>query len=1061
MSIDLVRDEFYVAGGALQRSARCYVSRPADRQLYEGLSQGEFCFVLTPRQMGKSSLMVRTAQRLQEAGVTVVVLDLTAVGQNLDLEKWYSGLLAVIGQQLDLDDELDDFWWGHERLGPLQRWMAAIRQVVLPRCSKLTIFVDEIDVVRSLPFSTDEFFAAIRSCHNRRSEDSALDHLTFCLLGVATPSDLIRDTRMTPFNIGRRIELEDFSEQDAAVLQEGLAEGVQVARNLLRRVLYWTGGHPYLTQRLCRAVTKDARASEPADVDRICEEVFLSRAARQQDSNLIFVRERILRSGGDLAALLEEYRRLYRRRRVRKDERNPIHNKLQLAGVTRTEGSVLTVRNRIYQHVFDLEWIKASMPDAELRRQRAAFRRGLLRASLVASVFILILAASASMAVYQWQAADRERHNAEGARAKAEAAAGTARRALGQAQQAQQEAEVARDEAQRQRERAETARVLEQRQREEAEVQRAAAIAAQEKLQIALADTETARQAAENAQKRAEREKLIAEQNAETARRRGRLFEKLLPLLQEHASEGVLQYARQLQDQGKPLDAIAAFVELCELAIGEEQGFLARELLQLDPIDLEGLAAETTGVAISIPRQSLFTNAVLPGIDLGETELARRPDPQMGQLLAKLYTYRARVLKQDAQQAAPGAPTAEEMIFESYDRAAALEPQQYEHYLGRAAARFRRPDRDLSKVLEDLETAARLYPDPPAPAGDAQSVTDAHRELAQIHHARANVLEFLAESAPSDRRIELYGQAEQCHRQAQAMDPANAHYLVGIARSIRERAVASAAGQPSQEDLRTVRDLLDSALAKDAHSHIACNELGELYLAEGNITRARKEFGRAIEYGQAAAKRSRYTYLCNLANACTWEPANAADYGQALEAAEGAMALGVDHPVDAHYYQALAMWKLGRMEPALAALANVFQLDPDHVEGLLAQCQIVFEMKDPAPTESQVKQAYTDMRRVLDNPQLSRDQRAKAHYVNSLAWLRYHVQQKSESALVKCQDFALKAATGSRAYLGYAKQVFQHAAERPWQDANLKSQSQQLEQQFQQVSAANPSPGGN
>src|SRR4029434_9330785 len=122
--------------------------------------------------------------------------------------------------------------------------------------------VDEIDTVRSLPFSTDEFFAAIRECYNRRTEDPAFTRLTFCLLGVASPSDLIRDTRMTPFNIGRRIELTDFTEEEARPLGIGLEVGTtstpgrpeQEARGLLKRVLYWTGGHPYLTQRLCQAV---------------------------------------------------------------------------------------------------------------------------------------------------------------------------------------------------------------------------------------------------------------------------------------------------------------------------------------------------------------------------------------------------------------------------------------------------------------------------------------------------------------------------------------------------------------------------------------------------------------------------------------------------------------------------------------------------------------------------------------------------------------------------------------------------------------------------------------
>src|SRR5207249_9543576 len=120
------------------------------------------------------------------------------------------------------EDELEAFWQAHERLGPLQRWMRAVREVVLADgTDPVVLFLDEIDAVRSLPFSTDEFFAAIRECYNRRSQDPAFVRLTFCLLGVATPSDLIQDTRTTPFNIGKRIELTDFTEAEAAPLASG------------------------------------------------------------------------------------------------------------------------------------------------------------------------------------------------------------------------------------------------------------------------------------------------------------------------------------------------------------------------------------------------------------------------------------------------------------------------------------------------------------------------------------------------------------------------------------------------------------------------------------------------------------------------------------------------------------------------------------------------------------------------------------------------------------------------------------------------------------------------
>ena len=244
----MTSSSYYTIGGSLEFDSPTYVARAADDELFQRVSSFELCYVLTTRQMGKSSLMIRTAKRLIDAGWRAAIIDLTTLGSGKDVtaEKWYYGVCEEIARSLELDFDFGAWWDQQQRLPLSQRFVRFLRDVVLKHNTQpVVIFVDEIDSTLNLDFS-DDFFAAIRACYNARTTEPDFRRLTFVLLGVASPSDLMKDRSRTPFNIGSRVELTDFTAEEARPLAQGLADDDAARRLLLSRVMKLVGGHPYL-----------------------------------------------------------------------------------------------------------------------------------------------------------------------------------------------------------------------------------------------------------------------------------------------------------------------------------------------------------------------------------------------------------------------------------------------------------------------------------------------------------------------------------------------------------------------------------------------------------------------------------------------------------------------------------------------------------------------------------------------------------------------------------------------------------------------------------------------
>jgi hypothetical protein len=238
-------------------SDKFYVERKDDAKLKrEVVRSGTITTIRAPRQTGKSSLLVRGIDHARQEGARVVTLHLQRVEEHLlDCADAFLRYLAeYIIRRLGLDvAEVDRAWAGS--LGLQDRLTFLMEDYVLAEAeAPIVLALDEVDRLLGTPFHSD-FFGLLRAWYENRTLDERWTGLNIVMV-ISTETYLLIDSKnQSPFNVGLRLYLEGFTEDQVRDLNR--QHGSPVKDNNVPELMDLLSGHPYLTRKALYVMAKE------------------------------------------------------------------------------------------------------------------------------------------------------------------------------------------------------------------------------------------------------------------------------------------------------------------------------------------------------------------------------------------------------------------------------------------------------------------------------------------------------------------------------------------------------------------------------------------------------------------------------------------------------------------------------------------------------------------------------------------------------------------------------------------------------------------------------------
>ncbi|MDJ0708140.1 MAG: AAA-like domain-containing protein [Leptolyngbyaceae cyanobacterium MO_188.B28] len=236
--------------GTMDPGSKYYVERASDAIALETIrQQGVTITIKGPRQMGKSSLLIRTMAAARELKKRVVFLDFQFFDKAalLDADRFYRQFCQWLSLKLRLPDQTEQWWRLYGSMGnPLVCTFYLQDYLLAELNGPVLLAMDEVESMFGAAFRTD-FFGMLRGWHNSRATEPIWKQLDLALVTSTEPYQLIEDLNQSPFNVGQVVELADFTLEQVTDLNQ--RHGSPLSTDQLYELMGLLHGHPYLVRR--------------------------------------------------------------------------------------------------------------------------------------------------------------------------------------------------------------------------------------------------------------------------------------------------------------------------------------------------------------------------------------------------------------------------------------------------------------------------------------------------------------------------------------------------------------------------------------------------------------------------------------------------------------------------------------------------------------------------------------------------------------------------------------------------------------------------------------------